>query len=528
MMRAKRYKVKAALVFAAAAVLGLVALAPGSAVAAGGEGDLPALPGGGAGKTLDMSLPEAVLLAVRGNTEIKNAYLGRVVEKFNLEVAEHKFKPNVTFDANLVRSGSDINEDAAGVTTITDSNSTQAQATAKVTEQIPTGAQFSFSWELSKTRGDASGSTSSDDDSTANTWKIAMQQPLLRGGGIDVNMASVRQARITEQQNILALKATLINIVTTAIYDYRSFLESVEQLKIALRSLKRAYQLLQENKALIAAGRMAQSDLVQSQSNLANQRISYQQALNQLQQNRLELLRTLNMNKNTKVMPTEGFTLPTTLPTMEQALALAYANRPAYLQARLVLENSKQDLILAENNMLWDLNLLVNYTHTDTSSDASGDTNEADWSAGLYLSIPVYGQPRLSRQAQLLAARSNLLKARNSLKQAEENLLIDVDNGLRDLHIKREQVKLAREALKFSQEQLANEQEKLKYGRSSNFQVVSYQLDLANAENTLLSAQVEYLNSLVSLDQVLGTTLNTWRIAFKTQRAEAERKVWDK
>ena len=74
--------------------------------------------------------------------------------------------------------------------------------------------------------------------------------------------------------------------------------------------------------------------------------------------------------------------------------------------------------------------------------------------------------------------------------------------------------------------QLQNEQEKLKYGRSSNFQVVSYQLDLANAENTLLTAEVDYLNSLVSLDQTLGTTLNTWRIDFKTQRKSAENKVW--
>lgn len=518
---------KAGLGWALAAALVLV-LGASPALGAGREYEnLPTLPGGGVGKAQEMSLPEAVFLAVRGNTNIKNAYLDRVVQKFNLEVEEHKFKPNLTLDANLVRSGSDTNENSSWGGFTSDTNDTQAQAQATLTEQIPTGAQFTFSWEFTKTQGDTSGSYYSDDDSIANTWSIQIQQPLLRGGGIDVNMASVRQARISEQQNILSLKGTLIDTITTAIYNYRSFVESAEQVAIVLRSLKRAYQLLDENKALIAAGRMAKSDLVQSQSNLANQRIAYQQTLNDVQQARLELLRTLNMNKNTRIKPMEAFKLPETLPTTEQALALAYANQPAYLQAKLVQENSKQDLILAKNNMLWDLNLLVNYSNTDTRSDANGNTNENDWSAGLYLSIPVYGQPRLSRQAQLLSARSNLFKAQNSLKQASENLQIDVDNGLRDLHIKKEQVKLAREALELSQLQLTNEQEKLKYGRSSNFQVVSYQLDLANAENTLLTAEVSYLNSLVSLDQVLGTTLNTWRIAFKTQRKVAEKKVWD-
>ena len=503
-----------------------------SAGTALGEGNaqsrLPLVPGGGIGEARNMSLPEAVFLVVRGNTSIENAYLDRVVQKFGLEVEEHKFKPDISFDSSLVRSGSDDDYEFSGYEDTTDTNDTQFQATATITEKIPTGAQFTFSWEFSKTSGDTSGSYSSDDDSTINTWNIQMQQPLLRGGGIDVNMASVRQARISEQQNILALKGTLIDTITTTIFDYRSFLESARQVAIVLRSLKRAYQLLEENKALIAAGRMAESDLVQSQSNLANQRIAYQQTLNDLQQARLELLRTLNLNKNTKVNPTEVLKLPDTLPTTKQCLALAYANQPAYLQAKLVLESSKQDLILAKNNMLWDLNLLVNYNRSDTRSASDGDSEDSNWDAGLYLSVPVYGQTRLSRQSQLLSARSNLLKAKNSLKQSNENLLIDVDNGLRDLQIKKEQVKLSREALRLSQLQLKNEQEKLKYGRSSNFQVVSYQLDLANAENTLLTAEVDYLNSLVSLDQTLGTTLNTWRIDFKTQRKSAEKKVWDR
>ncbi|MCB2191306.1 MAG: TolC family protein [Deltaproteobacteria bacterium] len=489
---------------------------------------MPLLPGGGTGKARDMSLPEAVFLVVRGNTSIENAYLDRVVQKYGLEVAEAKFSPDISFGSNLVRSGSDNDYEYSGESDTTDTNDTQLQAQANINQLIPTGAQFTFSWQFTKTTGDTSGSYSSDDDSTENSWSIQMQQPLLRGGGIDANMASVRQARISEQQNILALKASLIDTITTTIYDYRSFLESARQVAIVLRSLKRAYQLLEENKALIEAGRMAKSDLVQSQSNLANQRIAYQQTLNDVQQSRLELLRTLNMNKNTKINPTEVFKLPETLPTMKQCLALAYANRPGYLQAKLVVESSKQDMILAKNNMLWDLNLLVNYSHNDTRSGWNGDTDDSNWDAGLYLSIPVYGPTRMGRQSQLLSARSNLFKAQNSFKQANENLQIDVDNGLRDLQIKKEQVNLSREALKLSRLQLENEQEKLKYGRSSNFQVVSYQLDLANAENTLLTAEVDYLNSLVALDQTLGTTLNTWRIDFKTQRKSSEKKVWGK
>lgn len=39
-------------------------------------------------------------------------------------------------------------------------------------------------------------------------------QPLLRGGGIETNTASIKIANATDQFNILSLKSTLIDTVT--------------------------------------------------------------------------------------------------------------------------------------------------------------------------------------------------------------------------------------------------------------------------------------------------------------------------
>ncbi len=51
------------------------------------------------------------------------------------------------------------------------------------------------------------------------------------------------------------------------------------------------------------------------------------------------------------------------------------------------------------------------------------------------------------------------------------------------------------------------ELEKLRTGRSSNFQVVSFQNQLAVAENQHVSAQAACLNALTDLDQRTGITL---------------------
>jgi outer membrane protein len=478
-------------------------------------------------KPLSMSLPEAILLAVRDNTDIQNAYLQRVVQKFQLKVSEHKFKPNIDLTGSLRTSDARNRRRDGTVVELTDTISTVGRAGATLTEKIPTGAEFTFTWEYARTSGNTHQTEDREEDSTASTWRAAVKQPLLRGAGIDVNMASVRQARLTEQQNILGLKSTLIGTVTTTITTYRSYVQAVQQVKIARQSLVRAQQLLEQNKTMIAAGRMARTDLVQSLSNVANQKIAYQQSINSRDQNRLSLLKILRMDKKTKLKPVEKFREPKRHPTWEESLALAYANQPIYLGDKITVESSKQNLVLAENGKLWDLSLNLHYNSSDTRRSVQDDTREHDWSAGLVLSIPLYGETQLSLEQALVSARSTLLQSQNSLSQSEENMKIDIDNALRTVEINREQVALNRQALKYAREKLANEQEKLKFGKSTNFQVVSYQTDLSTAENSLLSAEVSYLNSLVDLDQILGTTLDTWKIDFKTQRPVAEKMVMD-
>ncbi len=478
-------------------------------------------------KPLDMNLTEAILLAVRDNTDIQNAYLERVAQKFELEVAEHKFKPNIHVSGSIKTSDARNQRKDGTVVDLTDTTSTVGRAGVTVTEKIPTGADFTFTWEYARTSGNIHQTEDEAEDSTASSWTAALRQPLLRGAGIDVNMASVRQARLTEQQNILGLKSTLISTITQTIEAYRAYVQAVEQVKIAKQSLVRAQQLLDQNKTMIAAGRMAKTDLVQSLSNVANMKIAYQQSLNSRDQARLSLLKILKMDKNTKIKPEEKYRPPSRHPQWEECLALAYANQPAYLQAKILVENNKQSLILAKSGQLWDLSLQLQYSYSDTRRSVQDDTQEYDWGAGLYLSIPLYGTEQLSREQQLISARSNLIQSQNSLSQTEENLKIDIDNALRTVEINRQQVDLNRQALKFAREKLAIEQEKLKFGKSSNFQVVTYQTDLSTAQNSLLSAEVAYLNSLVELDQILGTTLDTWRIDFKTQRPAAVKMVMD-
>jgi outer membrane protein TolC len=84
--------------------------------------------------------------------------------------------------------------------------------------------------------------------------------------------------------------------------------------------------------------------------------------------------------------------------------------------------------------------------------------------------------------------------------------------------MKLKQVELARRARELTEEKLRIEKEKLKAGRTTNFEVLTFQNDVIAARNNELYAIIAYENAVTNLDRVLGTTLKTWNITVEPKR----------
>ena len=467
------------------------------------EGNKPA----GSKVIKEMTLADCVFLAVRTNRSIKSAYLDRVVQKFDLKVAEDEFIPNVDVTSSIKHSSTGDGDNR--------SYDNSGEMTATVTEKIPTGADFTFTWTNKGTRTEDGGAHTDD---YTSSWGFTLSQPLLKGAGMEVNTASLETARINEKINILSLKSTVSDIITSAITAYRSFVEARKQLEINRQSLERAKELLAVNKALISAGRMAKVDIVQTQSDVANREFGLLQAENALDAARLALLKVLDIDKYTMIVPKEKTEIKQVRPDLSRCQALALQNRRDYLQALLNLKTIELNLVVAKNNRLWDLSLEGGYGISGRDDERIGDAlstnaNRSAWNVGLMLSIPLYGD--LTREQTYLGAKINLKKAKISLEELKENIEIEVLDAVRDVEMKLRQVELARLARELSEKKLEIEKEKLKAGRSTNFQLVSFQNDLIVVQSSELNANITYLNALTSLDNVLGTTLDTWKIEIK-------------
>ena len=331
---------------------------------------------------------------------------------------------------------------------------------------------------------------------------------------------SVKIARIAEERNILALRDTISTTIKAAITAYRSYKSAERQLVIAEMGLVRSRALYEYNKDMIAAGRLAGTEIVQAQADISTQETSLINAKNALEDARLSLVQALYIEKNTRFDAVDENERPVVAPPLEEALSFAFQYRTDYLNALQNLEQRRLDLARSKRNRLWSLNLIAGTT--DGAGAAVSDTfdpalrraissgGERNWNAGLALEIPLVYMT--SDMRAYLGARNELEKAQLAFEKLKLDIEISVQSGIRNVDANYRQLVSAKLTRELSERKLSIEQEKLGAGRTTNFQLVSFQRDLQTAQLNELSAVTTYLNSLTALDDVLGTTLQTWRI----------------
>ncbi|MCY4384406.1 MAG: TolC family protein [Nitrospinae bacterium] len=455
-------------------------------------------------RSLDLTLKEGIRLTLKNNRRLVNARLDREVQRFSLRVSENRFLPHATVGPYLERSHTAPGTDA-----------TRGGVSTAVTLLVPTGGEFGVRWSL----GGGVGGDVPSSERYSNELRLTFRQPLLRGAGIGVNRAPVEIARLTEEINVLALKQTIIGIVSSVIGRYLAYMQAERRVEISVESLRRARELLAVNKELVRTGRMARRDIVQTEADIARRELELIAARNAQDAARLALTDILDIDGGTRIRLTDtltGVLAPDPArPGVAGSIETALRNRPDYERALLGVRNAETRLRLAGNKRLWDLSVSasMNFVHADEDAlEAARRFRNTGYTLSLDLTAPLGPAAVDTREQEYVKAAVDLRKARNDLAELRQRIYIEASNAVREVKLSGRQVESARTVRKLMQEKKEFEREKLRLGLSSNFRLAKFEDDLVAAENTQLDAMIFNLGSLASLDRVLGTTLERWDI----------------
>lgn len=447
-----------------------------------------------------LSLNEAVLLALRFNPSIQSGEIQRIIDKWSVLAAQYQFQWQLSLTGEAAYTYSKF----AGVSSTGKTNF--LAPAAQITNAY--GTQISVSPNFEK------------DDNFNPGVTVNVTQPLLSGFGPAVTLAPLRNAYDQEAINKLTLKTNVMQTITTVIENYRALVAAKENLITAQLVLKGNQDVVTQNQALIQAGRMASSDIVQAQAQVANQEVSVQQALFGVVQASQTLLISLGMNPNIPIdVPTDIEINSANIPDQQKSIDLALQNDPTYQTALFNLNIAKRNLLVAKDQNRWTLDLVAssavgNGSGNGPDAGINSLTNGRNLSnnVGVQLSIPIND---ITLEQGVANAQVAVEQAKIQIEETKRQLESNVISAIENIAINIQQAQQSDQALMLSKQTLDIANAKQKYGKSSTFEVVSDARDYNNALLQETSTKIAYLNSITSYDQIVGTTLDTWHITIR-------------
>ncbi|MFP4168591.1 MAG: TolC family protein [Desulfonatronovibrionaceae bacterium] len=477
--------------------------------------------------TLEMNLVEAISIGLRYSRQIKTTYMDRVLEKFDLAERRRKFYPNITVEGELdiktSRTDTDYKEQDA---THEHTESRSASATPQVVQELPTGGEIIAKHTLSHAYD-----WSDDNTARGDAWtdegegSVKFTQPLLKGAGIDYNTASLKKTEMESQEAVLRIRDDISAEIVNIIGAYNSLWKAQKAFESDKKSLADARQQLKINKLLVENGRKPEGEILQAEANVARKELSYEQAVNNLDESRRDLLNTLGIKSDKEIMATEEYSFRPNVPDVDRCLKTARRKNTAIIAARHAVRKKKLDLMQAKRDKLWDLSFESSYTNT-SHNDPDQEYNQGSWDVGLTLRIPLkfFGGVKYDYERPVLSSRIALDKARIQLKEAQSDLKTDVLNMVRNVRYMEKRVELARKSREIARKNYEMDELKLRLGRITNNNFTDSQDRLSEAKKTEREAIISYIEAVNSLDKYMGTMLDTYGIEFEESRPAMEKK----
>jgi outer membrane protein TolC len=310
--------------------------------------------------------------------------------------------------------------------------------------------------------------------------------------------------------------------------------------EVARRSVELAEQLVRDNQTRVEIGTMAPIDVVQAQSQAATQRQNLAVAEGtrrtaELTLKRLIVAGTQDPNWSVALEPTDRPDFRPEAVDVEAAVRRALESRTDLQQARKNQQVNDVTLKFLRNQTLPQADLAARYALTGqggtqyitqgtginrvVTGEIPGGYRDAlsslfnanfpTWNVALNVSYPIGTS---TQEAAVARARVQVSQTEAQLRQIELQIATDVTNAATQVQNNVERVQAAQAARDFAQRQLEAEQSKFEVGMSTNYFVVQSQRDLATAQNNELQAVLAYRRSLVELERLQQTTLQTSNI----------------
>jgi outer membrane protein TolC len=473
-----------------------------------------------AGPTLELSMDQAVTMALENNLDLKSQRFGFAITSQGVAAARAAYLPQLT--ASLSRTASTSDPLNIFETTQAKTVTTFVNGGTRYGQNLPwLGSSYSVSWGGTR---NVTNAISNFNPRLTSSLSVRFDQPLWQRFAIDNNRFNLQNSQRNVQIADLQLQSQILAVQDTVRLAYLNLTSSIAGLEVA-REIKRFNDVALSNaRARIAVGNAAEIDGIQSEAAVLSSEeaiINAEAAIAQAE----DQLRALLLDPSRpdywqiRITPTDQMEVRERTIDVDAAIKNALANRLDLTQSKQQLEQTQLRKKLAQDATKPSVDLFATYSASGTAGilldpdtgvpaatlgfggafgDSFGNTNPS-WTFGLNVGYPI-GQS--GARVQAAQTQIQIDQQQLNLRIQELQIVTQVRDAARQVEAGFRRVQSTQRALAASQQQLRAEERKQEVGMSSQFDVILKQQLLATAKTAELNARIQYNRALITFDRV--------------------------
>ena len=496
------------------------------------------------GAVLELSLKDAIRLALTNNLEI-------TIEDFNQELDRERsvttrgfFDPILNFRFGLQSSetlSTNLLTAGAAETFIVDGFVWDQS----VDQNVPGGGRLNASFGNNR-RATNDNTFSTINPEFASDFSLGFTQPLWRGFLRTATDRELKLINLDSEISDSQFRQRVSEIVQQVENQYWELVFTIENQETRRQSMSLAVVQYENNRKRVEIGVLAPIEVTAARAEVSIREQEMIQAEVQIvnAQNALKRLLAADPQDsiwNLTLIPTEAPKTEQIGIDLHQAIEAALSRRPELEQMKLELGKNDVDQEYYQRESKPAVNLQVSFGSTGRAGtvfdivpvfDEDGEVidqervpapdspafgnfiqsidqvfrfNFTNWAVFADVQIPLRNRTANGQLAQVGLARERLL---SQVKNQQQLIMVDVRNAFEGLSIQRKSLEAASVARQLSQEQLDGENKRFEAGLSTNFEVLRFQRDLAQARVQELRALVDYQLALTALEKAMDTIVD--------------------
>lgn len=327
-------------------------------------------------------------------------------------------------------------------------------------------------------------------------YSFTLNEPLFNVGAIPAYMA----AENTEKSSKMSLNNVSAGTLYSVAVDYYTVLNDVSLIKADHKTFKEAKAHLELTTAKLNAGLAIITDLLQAKSQFYAAKQELISAKNKLKSDKAALASLLGVSRHfITTKPKQPLFKKTEL---RKLIVLAYNNNPGLKSLKFAQKSASDQTAYYESQYIPKINFSASYNALSNSHFIpAGSTNF--WTAGATLTMPIF--QGANRIISIEKTRSEANEAMYDTLQEKRNLKAQVISMFYNVKSLKSQVGTLRHEEKFASKNFTLVEEEFKAGVATSVDVVTALAELTRARHNLLSAKLDYYESVLDLKRLIGS-----------------------